>query len=187
MILISAGHHPTKPGACFESFCEHDEALKWVDEICKNLKTDYVKVPPSTLRHKVAFINERHPKLAVEVHFNSAKRWEDLNKNGVIDDGEMVNVGKGSMSLYFPGSIQGKKLATKLHEPMKQTFGQSWNGVMEGWYMMNKKNGPDYFLAATKCPAVILEPEFIHRKGLIQKSRWRVCIGIAAALDAYVK
>ncbi|KKL45821.1 hypothetical protein LCGC14_2351830, partial [marine sediment metagenome] len=30
MIIIFAGHHPRKPGACFEGFCEHDEALRWL-------------------------------------------------------------------------------------------------------------------------------------------------------------
>jgi hypothetical protein len=44
-------------------------------------------------------------------------------------------------------------------------------GIKEGWYRMNKENGPDFFLDKSKCPAVILEPEFVHRSELIVKNR----------------
>ena len=75
MILISAGHHPTKPGACYEGFCEHDEALRWVDIICLQLGEiglECLPVPAGILKNKVNFINARSPILAVEIHFNSA-------------------------------------------------------------------------------------------------------------------
>ena len=34
-------------------------------------------------------------------------------------------------------------------------------GAKEGWYRMDPNNGPDAFLAKTKCPAIIVEPFFL--------------------------
>ena len=31
MIFLSAGHYPSRPGAGFEGFFEHDEAMLWAD------------------------------------------------------------------------------------------------------------------------------------------------------------
>ena len=186
MILISAGHHPTKPGACFEGFCEHDEALRWVDEICKHLGELCVKVPPSVLKDKIAFINARSPDIAVEIHFNSAKVWKDLNENGIVDAGEMKNVGRGALTLYCPNSVKGKALATVVQEAMSPLYGTHWNGVMEGWYRMSKKYGADKFLTKTRCPAIIIEPEFIHHKDLIQEHREVACFNIVQALVEYI-
>jgi len=186
MILISAGHHPTKPGACYEGFCEHDEAVRWVNNIVNLLGEDNaVLVPPSTLKNKLEFINNRNPTIAAEIHFNAARVWNDLNKNDIKDEGEVKNVGKGCLTLYCPGSIKGKRLATTVQEGMEQIYSRHWNGVMEGWYRMNKNFGPDRFLVKTKCPAIIIEPEFIHRKDLIQQNRDVVCASIAQALLDY--
>lgn len=182
MICISAGHHPTKPGACFEGFCEHDEAVKWVNEICSHLGDLCVKVPPSTLKEKVAFINVRNPSMAVEIHFNAAQVHKDLNNNGEVDEGEMKNVGSGALTLYYPGSKKGKRLATEVQTVLEPIFTRHWDGVMEGWYRMNKNFGADYFLAKTKCTSIIVEPEFIHRKDLIQKNREVACFNIAQCL-----
>jgi len=185
MICISAGHHPTKPGACYEGFCEHDEAVRWVDEICSHLGESCLKVPATTLKEKVAFINARMPRAAIEIHFNAARVWEDLDKNGIQDVGEVRNVGKGALTLYYPGSKNGLTLATAIQGNLETLFDRHWNGVMEGWYRMNKKFGPDYFLEKTRCPAIIIEPEFIHRKDIIQNKRKEACIAIATTLKEF--
>lgn len=188
MICVSAGHHPLKPGACHEGFCEHDEAVRWVDEICNNLgEGQCVKVPPTTLKDKVLFINNRQPDIAVEIHFNSAKVWEDLNKDGIQQENEVKNVGRGCCTLYYPGSETGKVLATYVQEGMEQIFDRHWNGVMEGYYRMNPKNGADYFLRRTRMPSIIIEPEFIHKKELIQNSRIAACAAITSSLLDYME
>lgn len=186
MIFISAGHHPTKPGACFGTFCEHDEALKWVLEICGNLHNlglEYMQVPAAPLKTKVAFINAREAALAVEIHFNSAGKMVKS-----ADSGEEVfqHTGNGALTLYCPGSVKGKLLATKIQEGMETVFKRHWGGVMEGYYRMDKSRGVDFFLRKTKCPAVIVEPEFIHHKELIQQNRFEVCSKIAIGIKNYI-
>ncbi|MCK5609640.1 N-acetylmuramoyl-L-alanine amidase [Candidatus Pacearchaeota archaeon] len=184
MILISAGHHPNKAGACFEDFCEFDEAARWAKLIHENIGNDKsMLVPFGVLRNKVAFINERSENsIAVEIHFNSAKVWKDLNENGIVDENEMKNVGRGALTLHYPNSEKGRMLATEVQLSMEPFYGRHWNGVMEGYYRMNKKYGVDYFLAKTHCPSIIIEPEFIHHKELIQEHREVVCFNIAQTL-----
>lgn len=176
MIFISAGHHPASPGAKFSDratgveYVEHDEAKIWASLIAHHLGSAAIVVPTGHLRSKVAFINERaEPRsLAIEVHFNAA----------VLDG---VNVGKGSETLYYPGSTAGEALAEAVQDVLAIHFPPS-RGIREGWYRENRQNGPDFFLAHTKPPAVILEPEFIHRLGLARERREVVCKSLATAL-----
>lgn len=173
MIFISAGHHPAKPGACFGNFCEHEEAKVWASLIAHHVGGAAIVVPTGTLRQKVEFINSRSvaDSLAVEVHFNSATL-----------DG--MHVGKGCETLYYPGSTRGAALAEYLQEAVEPHFPPG-RGCKEGWYQMNPAKGPDFFLAHTRCPAVIIEPEFIHRKAVIQDRREAACVDIARALRDY--
>lgn len=167
MIFLSAGHHPTKPGACFGSFCEHDEAVKWVQRIHSLLGEEHAMlVPPMVLRDKVSFINARGPSIAVEIHFNSAPG----------------GVGRGCCTLYYPGSEAGRVAAGGIQGALERTFERHWDGAMEGYYRMDKSRGPDYFLAKTSCLALIIEPEFIHNKEIIIANRETSCAHIASAL-----
>jgi len=181
--LISAGHNETSKGAKFEGFNEFDEASVWANKIAGHIGDDALLVPPGKLAQKVEFINE-HAKdsIAIEIHFNSAKVWEDLNKDGVVDPGEMHNVGRGALTLHYPNSARGILLAVDMQEAMEPLYGKHWNGVMAGYFRMNPKNKVDYFLSKTHCPSVIIEPEFIHHKELIQKHREVACFNIAQAL-----
>ena len=182
MILISAGHYPQKPGACFGDFCEHEEAAKWADLITAILTEDKaIRVPSMTLDYKVNFINMHNPVLAVEIHFNSAKQWKDMNNNGLVDEGEMFHVGSGCETLYYPGSKKGKQAAEVIQAAISGIFTPD-RGVKEGWYGMNPANGPDYFLKRTKCTSLIIEPEFIDRKSKIITNRKKACEAIAEAL-----
>lgn len=166
MILISAGHHPEKPGACFEGFCEHDEAVRWVGLLCELLgEHKCVKVPTGGLKSKVAFINARAPTVALEVHFNS----------------DPTHAGRGSETLYYPGSEAGRALAERMQSALGALLPPD-RGPKEGWYRMNRKFGPDYFLAKTKCTAIIVEPEFIHNMGIIRTNRQKACELIAGVL-----
>lgn len=170
-VAISAGHYPEKPGACFNDFCEHGEALKWAHEINDYLVMKGVGsllVPSGVLKQKVEFINERNVGLAVEIHFNSAKK-----------DGE--HIGRGSETLYFPGSEKGAIFADNVQKALAETFTPD-RGIKEGYYRMNPENGPDFFLARTNCPSIIVEPDFIHRKDIIQDGRNVACLAIADAI-----
>lgn len=187
MIFLSPGHHPSKPGAVFNGFAEHDEAVRWVECLYAHLASgSAVKVPALPLTQKVPFINSRltPASIAVEVHFNAAKIWKDENGNDKVDEGEMVNVGRGCETLFFPGSVEGEELAIAVQTSMAGVLPPN-RGVKEGWYRMDPKFGPDYFLEKTKCPSIIIEPEFIHRKELIQTNMERCCAVISDALEDY--
>lgn len=170
-VAISAGHYPEKPGACYEDFCEYGEAIRWAHHINDYLimkGASSLLVPTGHLKRKVEFINESRATLAVEIHFNSAMK-----------DGK--HVGRGSETLYYPGSEKGVIFANNIQEAIGGLYPPS-RGVKEGYYRMNKNNGPDFFLARTRCPSVIIEPEFIHRKDLIQANRLEACHAIGDAI-----
>ena len=159
MIFISAGHYPAAPGARFERFIEHDEACVWADMLVNSLPYS-MKVPTGVLKSKVAFINERimDGDIAIEIHFNAARNRDNQP------------VGRGCETLFFPGSEAGKHIATLCQTALASLFPPD-RGVKEGYYRMDPSRGADFFLAQTKCPAVIIEPEFVHNSGKILKHR----------------
>lgn len=173
MIFISAGHYPEKPGACFGDFCEHAEAVKWVNEIVGILDTNCMIVPIGTLKQKVEYINNYYAEgvvsICIEIHFNSAK-----------SDGK--HIGKGSECLYMPESQRGAYLAKGIQDALVEGEAFRDRGIKEGWYRMNRKNGPDYFLSKTKYYAAIIEPEFIQHVKRIEDNREATCGRIAAVL-----
>lgn len=170
MILLSAGHHQLMKGASFEGFNEHDEALKWVSLIAHHMASDCMVIPAGTLKNKIEFINEvKSGTLAVEIHFNAA-----INSLG-------EHIGSGCETLHYPTSSIGRKLAQDVQKTLSNYF-QPDRGVKEGWYRMNPENGPDFFLARTKMPAIIIEPEFIHNKKQIIEMREQCCISLAKTL-----
>ncbi len=169
MITLSAGHYPERPGACYKNHCEHGEASIWVDIIMSYMNTNVAAVTPGPLKHKVAEINDIEPTLAIEIHFNSA-----------VIDGR--NIGRGCETLYYPGSDRGAYVAHELQTAISPLL-FSDRGVKEGWYRMDKKNGPDFFLAKTKCTSIIMEPEFIYLTDSINKHRDEACRLIAVTLD----
>lgn len=184
MIFISAGHHPAKPGACYDGFCEYDVATRWADKVVQLLGSYLaIRVPDGTLRDKVKFINDRSPRLAVEIHFNSAHAWVDKDKDGVVSDDELRHVGRGCETLYYPGSLPGLAAAKVVQAHLAAVFSPD-RGVKEGWYRMNPKFGPDFYLAQTTCPALIVEPEFIHRRQIILDNEDAGCEALAAGLDS---
>ncbi len=169
-IFISAGHTNDSDGANFkEEFFEHSEAVIWRNIICELLRLD--PVPIGTLTQKISYINKNvsGPSVAVEIHFNSAIK----NKK---------HIGKGSETLHYPGSKSGMALAAKIHNEILKSFSPD-RGLKEGYYQQNSKKPVLAFLAKTKCPAIIIEPEFIHRHELIVSNRGTCCRDIARALS----
>jgi len=171
MIFISTGHHPYSKGASCGKFNEFDEAKIWASLIAHMVGKKAMLVPVGVLREKVAFINSfQGSNIAVEIHFNSAV------------DGEGNRVGAGSETLYFPGSNRGEALAQCVQEELCAVFPPD-RGAKEGWYRMDKSKGANYFLARTRCPAIIIEPEFIHRRDIILSCRENGCKAITIALN----
>jgi N-acetylmuramoyl-L-alanine amidase len=175
MIFISAGHHPAAPGAKFDRFIEHDEATIWADKMAHKLGLDSSLVPVGTLQQKVSYINARlmDGDIAIEIHFNAAR------------DADNKPVGRGCETLYYPGSVKGELLATLCQDALAEVFPPD-RGVKEGWYRMDPNRGPDFFLARTKCPAVILEPEFVHHANLIIENRDKAIGMLVDSLQEYV-
>jgi len=149
--------------------------------IVQDLGEVAIAVPDGGLREKVEFINANDPAFAVEIHFNSA-----------IVGGK--HVGEGCETLMYPGSYAGRQLADILQRAQYQIFKPS-RGVKEGWYRQDRPgivdyqgdvDGDetiDYFLRKTKCPAVILEPEFIHNiLSQIQPNRRAACMILSSAM-----
>ena len=173
MIFLSAGHYPERAGACFDSFCEHFEAVRWVNEIAGIIDTECVIVPSGVLKKKARYINSYDTggikSLCIDIHFNSAM------KSG-------KHVGSGSECLYMPDSQRGAYLANELQKAIVADGVIRDRGIKEGWYRMNRLNGPDYFLSKTKWPAVIIEPEFIQHVDRITDNRNIVCSRLAESL-----
>lgn len=208
IIFISAGHFPAQPGAVYDGFVEHDEAMVWAKRIVELLGGEGVMlVPTGFLKDKVAFINARATpgSVCAEIHFNDAVRWRDKDQDGVVDAGELEHVGEGAETLYCPvppGTPRGAKLAAAIQDAIEHLFPYKWvdhnrngvqekdeltaRGIKEGWYRMDKTKGPDFILARTTCTTVIVEPEFVQRKDRILKHREAACAAIATALRTFV-
>lgn len=156
-VFLAAGHYPASPGAGHEGFFEHDEAAVWVKVMVKASPDLFSEVPTGDLKSKTKWVNTRcqDGDVAVELHFNSA----------VDADGK--HVGSGSVTLYMPGSAKGKELAVACQRALSSVYPPD-RGVVEGWYRGDQSKGAYYFLERTTCPAVILEPEFVHRADVIR-------------------
>lgn len=168
MILLSAGHHPLAKGASYNDHNEHDEAVLWVSEIANLVRgrLPVAIVPTGTLTGKIQWINEQKDvHLICEIHFNS-----DESKRQA-----------GSETLYCPGSLIGHAVADVVQRALGGIFPPS-RGAKEGYYQMDKRNGPDALLARTIRPAIIVEPEFIYNFAVIEDRRHPACAALADAL-----
>ena len=180
MILLSAGHYPEDPGACFFGWCEHEEAFRWVTLIAFIIRqqSHVAVVPSGRVSSKIKWINDFSQEivdLSVEIHFNSN-----------VD-------AKGCETLYCPGSVKGKQAAQIVQDALSPLFLPS-RGVKEGWYRQDKPGHEDYkgdvegdekivaFLSQTNPIALILEPDFISQRARIEYNRQAACEVVAAAL-----
>lgn len=181
-IAVVAGHYPDRPGAVTPELREHDEAVYWRDKIAAELEALHIRtkvIRAYTLHDKVREINTTFPKceLAMEIHFNS-------------DPGR---AGRGCETLYCPGSTSGEGWAQAIQRSMVP-FCSPNRGIKEGWYRMDQPDHidyagdvegdeiVDYFLRATNCPAIIVEPYFLHEHPRIIANRDVVCMVIAETI-----
>lgn len=183
MILLSAGHYPGSPGACYNGFCEHEEAVRWVNILLPLIrsKTQVDVVPTGKLLirdpvtqkmvgGKIHWVNQQQDvSLAVEIHFNSDESKQQ----------------KGSETLYCPGSDKGRRAARTVQDAMSSLLSPN-RGAKEGWYQMilppDPRATPDAFLAQTNPVALILEPEFIYNRLVIESLREVVCEVLSDAI-----
>lgn len=169
-IIFFAGHYPKQPGACWEGLCEHDEAVRWCSLLEQHMgEEEFMWGPTGRLKDKTTFVNKRNPILTVDLHFNA---WVDEEGKPRLPEG-------GCMTLYYPGSVKGELAAGYLNHELSQVFPPNL-GVREGYYALDPKRGPDWFLERTKCTALILEPDYIHRGERIRENR-------AEGVDAIVR
>lgn len=193
-IFVSAGHGPRPggafdPGAVYQGFAEHKEALAWRDEVahaCELLGVPANVVPEISLREKVVYINQRcaqlGPSIAIEIHFNG---------------GGTPGKTRGCETLYAPKSSKGAVLAELVQDSLEPLFPSSSGksrGTKEAWYRQDHPHRvdypgdvdgdevADYFCVHTVCPAIICEPEFIYERLGIQGKREAACREIAKAL-----
>lgn len=155
-LYISAGHYGATSGAVVGSLTEAELNYKFLEAI--NFGT---KVPKGTLRSKIDWVNARATKddIAIEIHCNYAS---NVNKHGI--------------EVYFRDE-DDKKLAIQLDEAMYKQFGKTLGGFQIDLHPL----GCDQLLGSVhhdsesyvqslgwcrelKCPAVILEVEYMTNK-----------------------
>jgi len=169
MLFLSAGHHPRAPGAAWLGFVEHTEAKLWVQELARLLPRAIV-VPTGELGAKVRWINQRATAddVAIEIHFNASPR----------------NAGQGAETLYCPGSTKGLLIGVAVQSVLAKHFAPD-RGLKPGFYQADKTKGPLYFLKATRCSSLILEPEFIYHADRIRSLRASCCAALANSLRRF--
>lgn len=179
-VLVSAGHYPARPGASFGDFLEHHEAVIWRNHLVDLLGRDLARaVPVGTLRQKADWIHRHPATLAVEIHFNDAQRWVDRDGDGVQDADEWLRIGRGSETLYYPGSVLGLAAATVIQDALASVFPPD-RGTKPGYYRMDPRRGPDFFLRLPGIVCLIVEPEFVRNAEAI---RARQDAGVAALAE----
>lgn len=189
-VAISAGHNPGAKGAVWGDVSEYDETVLWQEQLLKafaqvnfrNPEESQIQAIPiatGTLGAKVREINSHYVDLAVEVHFNAAG-------SAVVS---------GCETLFYPGSKTGEVAAKVVQLPLAEAMKARSRGVKPGWYRMDRpgvvdfygdEDGdemPDYFLKATNCTALILEPEFLSQIEKIRELRVAGCWAIAKAIS----
>ena len=180
MIAISIGHYLAAPGACWKGQCEYELATQWAQLIYDELKfrTDARLIVPGKLPYKVDQINILNAALAMEIHFNACGGCG----------------ASGTETLYAPGSVKGKQAAEIVQHGMVQAMRTKDRGAKEGWFRMDRPGivdypgdidgdeQPDYFLRKTNCPAIIIEPEFIHNYYKYEDDIEDICSVIAGQL-----
>ena len=151
-IFIVTGHNEHKGGASGtykgKRYTEYDIATDWTRQIYNSLAGSYPieLIDNKSLTEKVKEINNNNPLFAIELHFNS-------NVNA-----------SGSETLHFPNSSKGIRLAKLVQEEFNRVdIFQPDRGVKPGYFYneYGEANGIVYFLRKTKCPSVLIEPEFM--------------------------
>jgi len=173
MVGISVAHRPSSAGAGFMGFYEHYESVVWTQRLVQalgDLGIASAVSPVGRLHDKIEFLNHLQVAVAIEIHFNAAASTDIA----------------GCETLYNPNSIEGHKLAKEVHNCYAVEMGNNDRGVKEHWHR-GKVGLFNYFLNKTKCPAIIVEPEFISHIRNITTKRDVATQKIAKGIANYLK
>lgn len=185
-VALSIAHCPADQGAKACGTTEHIESGIWtglVQQFLEEKGVEVFVVPVGGLTKKVRAVNEANCALAVEIHFNSS----------------VSKAAKGCETLFCPGSTKGAKAADIVQRHLVVAMCNPDRGIKEGWYRMDKPGvvdylgdvdgdeSLDYFLKATNCPAIIVEPEFIHRMDVIADKRGEGAMAITDGIIEALK
>ena len=154
MIYLSAGHYSGRGGVRYGRITEFDVTRQITAAVFGKLDySDVMLVPSGPLRGKVDWINNhgaRSRDLAIEIHLNA---WA------------------GYRSEAPPGPESPPRgPECWIHRNAEQRTADAAREIvlsLESYWFWNrspnvKRSAGLYFLRATKCPAIIVEIEFIH-------------------------
>lgn len=164
-IVIDPGHSgPWEPGACAAGVRECDVVLAIAKLLTEQLydaghdvlltRTGDIATDGLTFRAELANANEAN--VFVSIHANSAES----------------PAAHGTEVYHYPGSAQGKQLATCLQSQLVAELGTADRGVKEANFQV---------LRETDCPAVLVEVAFISNE-----ADRRLLTGYAGQLAAAV-
>jgi N-acetylmuramoyl-L-alanine amidase len=151
VICLSVAHSNSAPGNCHFDLREYDLSQRMTASCAKSLKGSGVDVEVldvgdlSDYAHtKVAWVNARGPKLALELHLNACERPDD----------------DYSCVIYAQGSEIGKAAATAIGLELKWALGAHGRslGAVTDLFISGHH---DFFVGKTRPPAVIVEPLFL--------------------------
>lgn len=155
-LYISAGHYGATSGAVVGSLTEAELNQKFLEAI------DFgIKVPKGTLRSKIDWVNARATKddIAIEIHCNYSSYS-----------------GKRGIEVYYR-EVDDEKLALLLDNAMYKQFGKTLGGFNIDYHRLGcdlhfgsvHHDSESYvqslgWCRELKCPAVILEVEYMTNK-----------------------
>ena len=192
VIVVDAGHGGRDPGKVgVNGALEKDINLSIAFKLKSLLEQNDIKVimtreddnglysdsdsnkKSADLRKRVEIIHSNHANLAISIHQNSFTE-------------EYV---KGAQVFYHGQSADGKKLAEKIQEQLKET-------LADGNHRKAKHNSNYYMLKNTNCPLVIVECGYLsnyQESALLQnedyqeKLAWGIHLGIMQYLNEQEK
>jgi len=165
-VAIVIGHHEDAPGAVAEvgsqSVTEHALWSRFAPRLvelltCEGVKATTVDRPNEQVDSDLlAAVNRTGADCAIELHFNAS-----------------VGSGWGTEMIHWPGSEEGKRLATLLQAETVGALGLRDRGTSARKDLR--------FLGGTSMPAVIAEPFF----GSDEEDAVRGLTGLPSLLNAY--
>jgi hypothetical protein len=174
MIFVSAGHYPEQPGVRDGCFQEHGEVVRWADRVHDLLGHGATRVPSGTVSFKSSFINTRSTPDDLAVEFHLSKR--------LIEDDDTAH---GCSALYDPENERSESVARKLQTAMELHF-QRYRGAVPGYYARGNPVVPlHFFLEYVRCTSVIVMPETVASRGLLDIGRELCCQSIAEVLRTW--
>ena len=172
-IVIDAGHGGIDPGATGNGLKEKDRALTYALKIGKELEglgfnVIYTRTRDQfiELRNRSNLSNNVNATIFISIHLNSFGKAS----------------ANGAETLFHPGSIKGKSLASKIqNEIVKNELCNSDRGI--------KPRSNLHVLKATKAPAVLVELGFISNEKdveLLARKEEEIVQAIAKATSEYL-